>query len=80
MTYTEAMTIREQVQRRIAELDDEALADVLVELDFLEERRARPFSPDFLEVLDTVRSRNQDVDPDALDDLIDEAVQDARRR
>lgn len=51
--YYHSMTVREEVQRRIAEMDEAALADVLLELDFLEERRARDFPQDFVDMMNT---------------------------
>lgn len=45
------MTLREKIQDRIAELDDAALPEVMLELDLLEERRSRKFPQDFLDML-----------------------------
>ena len=45
------MDIREQIQERIAKLDDAILPDLLLELDALEERQNREFSQDFINLM-----------------------------
>jgi hypothetical protein len=46
-----AMTLREKIQKRIANMDDAVLLDVLRELDFLEQRRNRELPQDFLNMM-----------------------------
>jgi hypothetical protein len=41
------MNLREEIQKRIANMDDAVLPEVLCELDFLEQRRTREFPQDF---------------------------------
>lgn len=45
------MTLREEIQERIAKLDDDALLDILLDLKALEERRSTEFPRDFLDTL-----------------------------
>ena len=45
------MDIREEIQARIAKLDDAVLPDVLLELDALEARQNREFSQDFVDLM-----------------------------
>jgi hypothetical protein len=45
------MTLREEIQKRIASMDDAVLPDLLRELDFFEERRNRKFPQDFLNMM-----------------------------
>jgi hypothetical protein len=50
------MTLREEIQQRIANMDDAVLPDVLRELDFLEQRRNREFPQDFLDMMQTPKN------------------------
>ena len=45
------MTLREEIQARIAELDDAVLPDVLLDLKALEARQNREFPQDFIEMM-----------------------------
>ncbi|MEM7738460.1 MAG: hypothetical protein AAF267_22005 [Deinococcota bacterium] len=73
------MTLREQIQARIAELDEAVLPDVMRELDLLEERLSREFPQDFLDMLAQVRERNSDLSPEEAEELANEAVAWARK-
>lgn len=71
------MTIREQIQERIAKLDEAVLPAVLRELDFLEERHKREFSQEFLEMMNTP-TNNTMTGEEALK-LATEAVKEVRQ-
>ena len=73
------MTLREQIRKRIDKLDDEALPDVMRELDFIEERQSRDFPEVFLSMVRRVRERSRDLSPEEADELADEAVKWARQ-
>ena len=45
------MNLREEIQERIAKLDDAVLPDLLLDLDALEERQNRKFSQDFIDMM-----------------------------
>lgn len=45
------MTLREEIQARIAKLDDAVLPDVLLDLKAIEARRNREFSQDFIDMM-----------------------------
>ncbi|MGL4608097.1 MAG: hypothetical protein ACRCYY_00200 [Trueperaceae bacterium] len=51
------MTLREEIQQRIANMDDAVLPEVLRELDFLEQRRNRDFPEDFLSMMHTPNNK-----------------------
>lgn len=71
------MTIREQIQERIAKMDDAMLPAVLRELNFLEERHKREFPQDFLEMMTT--PRNPDLTGDEALEFATQAVKEARQ-
>ena len=54
------MTLREEIQARIAKLDDAVLPDVLLDLEAIEARQNRQFSQDFIELM------NREPSPDDL--------------
>jgi hypothetical protein len=51
-----AMTLREEIQKRIVNMDDAVLPDVLREPDFLEQRRNCEFPQDFLDMMQTPKN------------------------
>ena len=75
------MTLREEIQKRISNMDDAVLPDLLKELDAFEnrERGRERFSKDFLSTLTKVRERNKGENPDAILDEISKAVQEHRQ-
>jgi hypothetical protein len=74
------MTLREQIQARIANLDDAVLPEVMRELDLLEERLNLEFPQDFLDMVANVRERNSDLSPEEALDIATEAVKADRRK
>jgi len=74
------MNLREEIQERIAKLDEAVLPDVMRELNFIEERRNREFSQKFLDTVQAIKERNKDVDPDELLRDITEAVNADRQK
>lgn len=45
------MTLREEIQARIAKLDDAMLPDVLLDLEAIEARQSRKFSQEFVDLM-----------------------------
>ena len=72
------MTLREEIQERIAKIDDAALPDLLDQLDRFEKRR-RGFSQEFFDTLDRVHERNKDLSGEEAMEMADEAVRWARQ-
>lgn len=56
------MTLREEIQARIAKLPDAVLPDVLLDLEAIEERQNRTFSQAFIDLV------NREPQPDDLSD------------
>ena len=56
------MTLREEIQARIAKLPDTVLPDVLLDLEAIEERQNRNFSQEFIDLV------NREPQPDDLSD------------
>ena len=56
------MTLREEIQARIAKLPDTVLPDVLLDLEAIEERQNRTFSQAFIDLV------NREPQPDDLSD------------
>ena len=56
------MTLREEIQARIAKLPDTVLPDVLLDLEAIEERQNRTFSQAFTDLV------NREPQPDDLSD------------
>lgn len=56
------MTLREEIQARIAKLPDAVLPDVLLDLEAIEARQNRNFSQEFIELV------NREPQPDDLSD------------
>lgn len=56
------MTLREEIQTRIAKLPDAVLPDVLLDLEAIEERHNRNFSQEFIDFV------NREPQPDDLSD------------
>ena len=56
------MTLREEIQARIAKLPDTVLRDVLLDLEAIEERQNRTFSQAFIDLV------NREPQPDDLSD------------
>ncbi len=52
------MDLREQIQERIAKLDDAVLPDLLLDLDALEARQSHEFPRDFIEMMNRAPERN----------------------
>jgi hypothetical protein len=75
------MNLREEIQKRISNMDDAVLPDLLKELDAFEKRgRGRErFSKDFLSTLTKVRQRNKGENPDVILGEISESVQEHRQ-
>jgi hypothetical protein len=75
------MTLREEIQKRISNMDDAVLPELLKELDAFEKRELgrERFSKDFLNTLPKVRERNKGENPDVILDEISEAVQEHRQ-
>lgn len=76
------MTLREEIQARIAELDDAVLPDVLLDLKAIEARQNREFPQDFIALMNR-EPRSDDLCGDEALELATEAVkahrQDQRR-
>ena len=72
------MDIREQIQERIANMDEAVLPDLLEQLNRFEKRR-RGLSQDFFDTLAKVHERNEDLSGDEAMALADEAVKWARQ-
>ena len=72
------MTLREEIQERIAKIDDAALPDLLEQLDRFEKRR-RNFSREFFDTLNKVHERNKDLSGEEAMEIADEAVRWARQ-
>ena len=72
------MTLREEIQERIAKIDDAALPDLLEQPDRFEKRR-RGFSQEFFDTLNRVHERNKDLSGEEAMELADEAVRWARQ-
>ena len=73
------MTVREQVQERIAKMDEGALERVLAEIDRIEQNRRR-FSPEFFAALDTIHERNSDLSGEEALEIATEAVNESRQK
>ncbi len=56
------MTLREEIQARIAKLPDAVLPDVLLDIEAIEERQNRTFSQEFIDFV------NREPQPDDLSD------------
>ena len=56
------MTLREEIQARIAKLPDAVLPDVLLDLEAIEARQNRTFSQEFIDLV------NREPQPDDLSD------------
>lgn len=74
------MTLREEIQERIAEYDDVMLRRLSEQLDLLERERALDFSDTFVSTVREIKASNAGTDPDELMSAINGAVRDARRR
>lgn len=72
------MTVREEIQERIARMDDAVLPDLLEQLDRFEKRR-RGLSQDFFNTLNKVHERNKDLSGEEALEIADEAVKWARQ-
>ncbi|MEM6429878.1 MAG: hypothetical protein AAF708_11600 [Deinococcota bacterium] len=72
------MTLREQIQARIAELDDAVLPDVMRELDLLEERLNREFPQDFVDMMN--RPKDNGLSGEEALAIATEAVKADRRK
>ena len=68
-----SMTLREEIQARIAKLDDAVLPDVLLDLEAIEARQKRQFSQDFIELMNREPS-SDDLSGDEAMKLATEAV------
>jgi hypothetical protein len=75
------MTLREEIQKRISNMDDAVLPDLLKEIDAFEkrERGRERFSKDFLSTLTKVRERNKGENSDVILGEISEAVREHRQ-
>ncbi len=74
------MTVREQLIERIGQLPDTVLPKLLIQADALElEEKGKGLSQDLTDAVQAIKTNNQGLDPDALMESIDKAVQDARR-
>ena len=67
------MTLREEIQARIAKLDDAVLPDVLLDLKATEARQNREFPQDFIALMNR-RPRADDLSGDKAVALATEAV------
>ena len=73
------MTVREQIQERLAKMDDADLSRLLEQLDGFERGASLRPSAHFASMVQDIHANNSEADPEELDNLINEAVQDARR-
>ncbi|MEM6427696.1 MAG: hypothetical protein AAF708_00545 [Deinococcota bacterium] len=73
------MTLREDIQNRIANLADTALPQLAEVLDVLENAQQQELSEDFLATIQAIKTRNQDKDPEALLQQITDAVNQDRQ-
>ena len=72
------MTVREQIQERLAKMNDADLSRLLERLDrFVQGASLRP-SPNLVKMVQDIQANNAAADPKRLDNLINNAVQDAR--
>ncbi len=72
------MTLREEIQARIAKLDDAVLPDVLLDLKAIEARRNREFSQDFIDMM-SCEPRPDDLSGEEALEIATEAVKTHRQ-
>ena len=72
------MTLREEIQERIAKLDDAVLPDLLEQLERLEKQPR--FSQDFFDALTSAHERNKDLSGEDALKIATEAVNADRQR
>lgn len=77
------MTVREELQQklqqRISDYDETMLAHLALQMDALEADN-RGLTKEFTDMVDAIKQRNRDKDPDELQRKIDEAVDAVRYR
>lgn len=73
------MTLREEIQARIAQYDDAMLLKLSEQLNLLEEKSSLE-SDEFVSMVREIKAHNRNADPDELTRVINEAVRGARSR